>query len=97
MYIKNNMQVAAELQNTVEFTGRATIGTLSTSQSQKASTDQNRSSVKRQTSSSSKWKSSKKERLDSMGSQESADSDLSDDAFLSQINTKWGEEESELR
>ena len=32
-----------------------------------------------------------------MASQESADSELSDDAFLSQINTKWGEEESELR
>ena len=32
-----------------------------------------------------------------MASESSGDSDLSDDAFLNQISSKWGEEESELR
>ena len=50
---------------------------------------------------SSRRKSNKKrpERRDSMlsGDCSSEDSDLSDDAFLAEINSNWGAEESELR
>lgn len=97
MCIKNNMAIAGNgssflsdenAQNFAQDNGTRNDGNLYFDQS----------IYKKGKANDKKKGKKKKKRADSVATDNlSDDSDLSDDAFLNQINSQWGEEESELR